>query len=105
MKTKLIAIITAGAIASAGLSAAPAQADAATDLVKFMVGAAFIGAMVNAPNNNTQVVVTTRAHNHKPRVCLRKRWTNHGWVAFYGRKCMNRHGWHRRNGYWRHHHW
>lgn len=29
---------------------------------------------------------------HKPRNCLRQRWTNQGWVKFYSKKCLRQHG-------------
>lgn len=30
--------------------------------------------------------------HQKPRTCLRQRWTNQGWVKFYSKKCLHRHG-------------
>ena len=38
-------------------------------------------------------------HKHKrrhtarlPNVCLRQRWTENGWVQYYGKRCLRRHG-------------
>ena len=39
--------------------------------------------------------VDARGHKHisaKPRKCLRQRWTDHGWVKFYSKKCLRNHG-------------
>lgn len=30
--------------------------------------------------------------HHKPRNCLRQRWTNQGWVKFYSKRCLRQHG-------------
>jgi len=105
MKTKLIALLTAGAIATAGVSA-PAQAGPNEDLARFLIGAAIIGMIANSNNNNVTVrrapIVqpVTRVHRHKPRTCLRQRWTRDGWIKFYGRHCMLNHGWHLRGHRW-----
>ncbi|MEM7441122.1 MAG: hypothetical protein AAF393_16115 [Pseudomonadota bacterium] len=32
------------------------------------------------------------AKRNLPRTCLRQRWTNDGWVKFYSKKCLRRHG-------------
>ena len=31
-------------------------------------------------------------HHYKPRTCLRQRWTNHGWIKFYSKRCLRQHG-------------
>jgi len=126
MKTKLIALVTATAISLTGLSAAPTQASEADNIVKFIVGAAVIGALVNAANQPRQRVVTrryvpapvvepvrryrpvpvaptrhiVRARGHKPNRCLFQKWTPRGWKRFYGRKCMVRRGWEKDNRGW-----
>ncbi len=119
MKTKLIAFVTAGAIAMTGITAAPVQADPADDLARFLIGAAILGIVVNEANkHNTNVTVSTnrghKAHKpnkrrhananqrHKPRQCLRQKWTHNGWKKFYNRRCMADFGWHkhRKNGRW-----
>lgn len=30
--------------------------------------------------------------HQKPRHCLRQRWTNQGWVKFYSKRCLHKHG-------------
>jgi hypothetical protein len=118
MKTKLIAIVTAGAIAMTSITAAPVQADQADDLARFLIGAAILGIVVNEVNkSNTNATVTTnrrhkvykpnnrrhvKANQNKPRRCLRQRWTNHGWKKFYAKRCMQDFGWHKhqKNGRW-----
>jgi len=132
MKSKLIALITAGAIATTGISA-PAQADPAEDLARILIGAAIIGAIVNSSNNgNTYSTVTRRSHrhqpvvqpprhrhqpviqpprrhhtavnHHKPRQCMVKRHTARGWKKVYRQRCMQRLGWHRHSGLGWHQH-
>jgi len=117
---KMVALVTAAAIATASLSAAPTQASEADNFVKFIVGAAVVGALVNAANQNNRhapVRVTrrytpvpqpvyqptrhvVRARDHKPKRCLFQRWTRRGWKQFHGRKCMIRRGWSRDNRGW-----
>lgn len=127
MKTKLIAIVSAIAFATTGLATAPAQADDANNIVRFLVGAAVIGAIVNAANQNNRrtyarsdefepeyrqryrqnyrTVPVQRQHivkrrGNKPNTCLFQRWTQRGWKTFYGRRCMTRLGWNRDNRGW-----
>ncbi len=107
MKTKLIALVTAGAIATAGIGAAPAQAGPNDDLARFLIGAAIIGMIANSANNpntyvrrNPIIQPVTHVHRHKPRTCLRQKWTSRGWVKFYARRCMLNHGWHKRGHRW-----
>lgn len=114
MKTKLVAMITAGAIAVTSLGAVPVQADPADDLARLLFGAAVIGIIVHEANKNKQPAVVTRnnhkkhkkihrqnkrkhaGHSHKkPRQCLRNRQRPNGtWRTVYGRKCMLNRGWH-----------
>jgi hypothetical protein len=119
MKSKIIAFITASAIATAGLSA-PVKAD--ERFVQFLVGAAVLGAIASAANNgNPRVTVRTNQHHYrphnvnprphrqqryrqhthvqqKPRQCLRQKWTNNGRKTFYAPNCMRQMGWHRHSG-------
>ncbi len=116
MKSQLIALFAAGSIASTGISV-PTQARANDEFVKFLVGAAIIGAIASAANSfNNPATVTHGYHgnNHKvhkpkknkhshvkrkkPKKCLRQRWTNHGWKTFYGKRCMQERGYHRHSG-------
>ena len=112
MKTKIIAIVTASAIATAGISA-PARADSNEDFARFLLGAAFIGILANAANNNTKVTVKPRPHRpvvhvvkpthvhaQKPRQCVRRQHTRQGWVTYFGARCMNQLGWHKERGQW-----
>jgi len=119
MKNKLAALITAGAIATAGLSA-PVQASPADDMAKLLFGAVVIGAIINSTNSPRRAPVTRRVvdpypvvvvrhhHHAKPELCLRQRYTYNGWVTYYGKNCMRNNGWYLRNGNWRinaHDHW
>ncbi len=117
MKTKLIAMVTAAAIASAGLvGASPAKAGPNDQLARFLVGAVALGILadsVNRANARERVVVTrrvviqprrqvVRVYRGKPRQCLAQRWSPRyaGWVSFYRPNCMRRLGWHRDVGPW-----
>lgn len=111
MKSRIIAFITAGAVAATTLTA-PAKADPANDLLRLAIGAAVIGAIVHGANQNNQPQVkVTRGYNdkkkkkrhahgknHKPRQCLVRKWTDHGWKKRYDRNCMAHYGWHRHSG-------
>jgi hypothetical protein len=35
-----------------------------------------------------------RSHEqgYKPRKCLRQKWTEHGWVKFYSKRCLRNYG-------------
>jgi len=107
MKSRIISMIAAGAVATVGLSA-PAKAD--DELLRFIVGAAVIGAIVHSANNGNNVAVTHgnhhkpkikkkhRKHAHKPKQCLVRKWTNNGWKKRYDKNCMAHYGWHRHSG-------
>lgn len=123
MKTKLLAFITAGAIAVTGIT--PAQAGPNDDLVKFLVGATIIGVLVNEANKANQAATVTRrapakVHRHppkpkvvrhaayyprKPNQCLRQRWTEYGWKTYYAKNCMKNRGWRRHDGLGWHKHY
>lgn len=106
MKTRIIAITTAIAIASMGLSA-PARANNADELARILFGAAIIGALVHTANNPPRATVTygpPRGHYRpvhvtpqKPRQCLRREYTRRGWVNRFAPRCMANMGW-TRNG-------
>jgi hypothetical protein len=125
MKTKLLAFVTAGAIATSGLTVTSAQAGPNDDLVKFLVGAAIIGAIASEANKAQKKQKVTRAPVHrphraqvqrphrpqvqqphrqvrvsynKPNTCLRQRWTQNGWKTFYAKQCMITRGWERHDG-------
>ncbi|GEM_PF-2360998 len=126
IKTRTIALVTATALSLTAVSATQTQANETDNIVRFIVGAAVIGALVNAANNSNRhapAPVTrrydpdpdpvyqpapvyhptrhvVRARDHKPNRCLFQRWSRHGWKQFYGRKCMIRHGWSRDNRGW-----
>lgn len=120
MKQQLIAFVTAGAIATTGMSA-PVQAGQADELARILMGAVIIGAIAQHANGNTRVTVSRgthynhnhRGHRHhvtpprhnraahaprKPLACKIRKHTRNGWVTRYRAKCMQRMGWHRHNG-------
>jgi len=126
MKSKFIALVTAAAIATAGMAPTAAQADKARDIAGLLIGIAAIAAIAEAANNgNTRVTVNrgytprtnvaprrhdVRTHNsprrqdvrnhHLPRQCLVRQQTRHGWVKYYGKRCMARMGWTQRGNHW-----
>jgi len=109
MKSKIIALTTAAAIATTSLTAAPTQASEADNLLKAIVGVAVLGAVINAASQPSAAVTTRRPatvvrvnprqrvvvryRSNPPRSCLFKKWSRHGWKTFYGRKCMRHQGW------------
>jgi hypothetical protein len=118
MTRKLIAFVTAGAIATAGLSA-PAKADPGQDIARLLIGAAIVGAIINSANNGDARVTVThgnsrpgagRPHAHRPpvvhhrptppRQCLVRERTRHGWTERYAPRCMARFGWKWERGGW-----
>ena len=48
----------------------------------------------NQPRGRDAVGVKKHVYKkvQKPRQCLRQRWTNQGWVKFYSKRCLHRHG-------------
>jgi hypothetical protein len=119
MKTQVIAFTTAAAIALTSLTAAPAQASPEDNLVKFLVGAAIIGAIVNEANKSN---ATTQQHNTykkprphkhrqtafvtrgKPAVCKRSAYGKNGLKVWFRKSCMAKRGWEKHgNGVWHTH--
>ncbi len=42
--------------------------------------------------NHRSVLRTVEVtNNRRPKQCLRQRWTNHGWVQYYAKKCLRKH--------------
>lgn len=119
MKSKLLAFVTIGAIATAGLAPAPARAGGDDGLVKFLVGATIIGILVNEANKANQappphvhpkrtqprVVRHAAYYPRKPNQCLRQRWTEYGWKTYYAKNCMKNRGWRRHDGLGWHKHY
>ena len=119
MKSKLLAYVTMGAIATAGLAPAQARAGGDDGLVRFLVGATIIGILVNEANKANRAKqphphpkqVKPRPVRHaavyprKPNQCLRQRWTEYGWKTYYARNCMQNRGWHRHDGLGWHKHY
>ena len=108
MKTRIIAITTAIAIASMGLSA-PARANNADELARILIGAAIIGALVHTANNPPRATVTygpprgyyrptvpprpAYVTPQMPRQCMRREYTRRGWVNRFAPRCMADMGW------------
>ena len=42
-------------------------------------------------NHNRILKEVTIRDNHRPKKCLRQKWTQDGWVSFYNKKCLRRH--------------
>ena len=126
MKKQLIALFTAGAIATSGMSA-PVQAGQADEIARLLMGAVIIGAIAQHANGNTRVTVSQGNHrqhgynNHHrggrqhvrphqpprhhvahvpqpPRACTITTRVRGGWETSFRPKCMQRNGWHRHGG-------
>ena len=95
------------AIAAAPLATPKAQASDKFDgLAIGILAAALIGIAAHEhkkskrekviTHRNTPKVVYNQHHkkkhvhrtNRKPKRCLRKKWTNHGWKTYYGKSCL-----------------
>jgi len=106
MKSKIIALVAAGAIAASGLATTTAQADALRNIVGAAIGIAAAAAIVKSVNGN-QVVVQRQAParvvylHDLPESCARREMSSTGWVRFYDGRCMQRHGWEIRHNQWR----
>ena len=123
MKRQIIAFITAGAIATTGIGAAPARADQNDDWARMLMGMIVMGAMASATNDGRSRVTVTHGRNHyaprhrvrdhrhrhrphgrrhvqPPQQCIGQFWNQNGWTTFYRPRCMTRHGWVQRHGRW-----
>jgi len=122
MKAKFIALAVAGALATAGMAPAPANANKFRDVAGLLIGIAAIAAISDAANrNNTRANVSSRDTSRdvyrpiyvqprrhvvirepraKPRLCVLREYTRDGWVRVYGRRCMARLGWSRNGDGW-----
>ena len=108
--SKFVSAIVAGSIAISAGFAAPAFAGAdRNQLARILLGAVAVGAIAHQVNKNKKSREAVVHHNqykphqprvvydrHRPRTCLRKKYTQHGWKTFYSQKCLkqhrNRHG-------------
>jgi len=111
--SKFTGAIVAGAIAITSVFTVPAAAASDSNrLATILLGAAAVGLVVHTVKKNKKSHATVVSHNayksHKPRVaynrhrpksCLRKKYTNHGWKTFYSRKCLEQHRKHNNHGY------
>jgi hypothetical protein len=108
MKTSnFIGAVLAGSIALTSTFAAPVAASSKTDnLAKILLGAAAIGLVVHTvkKNKKRRAAVARQNqyrpqqyqqrgyhNNHRPKTCLRKKYTYNGWKTFYSKKCLAQH--------------
>jgi hypothetical protein len=103
--SKFTTAIIAGAIAITTFTTAPVAAASDSDrLAQILLGAAAIGVIVHTAKkrkrarqevthyDNYQHRQPRVVHNrHRPKTCLRKKYTHDGWKTFYSRKCLERH--------------
>lgn len=115
--TKFIGAVLAGSIAITSAFTAPVAASGRNgDLAKILLGAAAIGLVVHTVKKNKKRRNSVarqdhyrphqqraRHHNYKPKTCLRKKYTNHGWKTFYSQKCLANHRNNRNRGYAQNH--
>ncbi len=116
--TKFIGAVLAGSIAITSAFAAPVAASSRTDnLAKILLGAAAVGLVVHSANKNKRArranvarqdhyaprQPRVRYRENRPKTCLRKRYTNHGWKTFYSQRCLAKHR-HNHNGGYAHTH-
>jgi hypothetical protein len=110
--------LVAGAIAiSAGFASPVAAANDSERLARIVLGAAAVGLVAHKirKNKKRRAEVSRQNtyryrddhsgyHNNRPRTCLRKKYTGHGWKTYYSRKCLAQHRGHRRDHYDNHRH-
>jgi hypothetical protein len=113
--TNFIGAVLAGSIAITSIFAAPVAASSRNgDLAKVLLGAAAIGLVAYSVKKNKKrrnnvakqdyyrpqpYRQRARHYNYKPKTCLRKRYTNHGWKTFYSQRCLANHRNNRNGGY------
>ena len=113
--SKFTGAIVAGAIAITSAFATPASAASDGDrLATILLGAAAVGLAVHTikKKKKEKSHATVARHNayrprdsravynqHRPKNCLRKKYTNHGWETYYSRKCLKNHRNRHNHGY------
>lgn len=109
---KFVSAVVAGSIAlTAGFSAPAAAGADSEQLARILLGAVAVGAIAHQVNKNSRSRETVvhhndyqsyrprvEHHNHRPKTCLRRKYTGHGWKTFYSSRCLEQHR-HRRNGH------
>lgn len=114
--SKFTCAVIAGSIALTSAFTTAVQAGGRGDkLATILLGAAAVGLVAHTihKNKKSRAKVTqydhydayrpnkprVRYNDHRPRTCLRKKYTNHGWKTFYSRKCLEQHRVRRNSGY------
>ncbi len=110
--------LVAGAIAlTAAFTSPVAAASDGERLARILLGAAAVGLVAHKVRKNKkrreEVSKNYRydsreyrsGHgNHRPKTCLRKKYTGHGWKTFYSQRCLAKHRAHRYDSYDNHRH-
>ena len=110
--SKFIGAVLAGSLAITSTFSAPAAASSETDkIAKILLGAAAVGFVVHniKKNRNRAPVAQYDAYPQQPQhvsrrraqphVCLRQRYTKHGWETYYSQRCLKRQKYHRYNSF------
>lgn len=100
-KTTLRSTIVA-AITLTGAATAPAKAGDADAIAALIFGAATVAIIANEVKDKKKAKRSAQTHYDPPkynrsntrpaapRTCLRKRWTQNGWVTYYDKVCASR---------------
>jgi len=114
-----ISAIAAASIALTASIATPAAAgDRGDTLAKILIGAAVVGvaaSVIHNKNKHRNQAVTQYdnyrpnaayrpyrprvVYNHRPKACLRQKYTRYGWKTYYSRRCLDRYYSQRNNRY------
>ncbi len=100
--SNFIGAVLVSSIAITSTFAAPAAAASDGDrLARILLGAAAVGLVVHTvkKNKNRHATVARQDHyrsrqqrarynNHRPKTCLRKKYTYNGWQTFYSQRCL-----------------
>lgn len=91
---RLTALTAAGALALAGLAASAAPARANDDLIRFLLGAAAVGIIISAIDNNARAQPGTVRPGELPGVCLETIRVGRRTAEVYNGQCLSRSGVH-----------
>jgi hypothetical protein len=104
-------VIVASAIATSAIFATPVAAASDGDrLARIVLGAAVVGLVAHKIHKNKkhrkEVSRDYRYddRDYRPKRCLRKKYTRHGWKTFYSQRCLAKHRAHRNDYYDNHRH-
>jgi len=91
---KTLSATLIGAIALTGVSTAPARAGDNDALAAFLFGAGVLAIIAHESSDRRRPQIVDKPYygTRKGGKCLRKRWTERGWVVYRNQKCVETYG-------------